>query len=122
MVDYPNSKDYHEVADYNGNIDMHEVKKTSCSAYYNELVPGNVVTIEPGIYFIDCLIEKAKNSEKISKYFDFELVEQYKVCREGDLTRSTSEESALRMMSWLLKPVAKFSPIALEPRKKSKAL
>lgn len=79
MVNYPNSKKYREVPDYDGNIDMKETKKTGCSVYYNKLVTGNVITIEPGIYFIESKIQEAQNSPELSKLFDFDLVEQYKV-------------------------------------------
>lgn len=79
MVNYPNSKNYHEVVDFDGNIDMKEIKKTVSSVYYNVLVPGNVITIEPGLYFIDTKIQEAKDSEKLNKLIDFDLVEQYKV-------------------------------------------
>ena len=35
-------------------------------------------TNEPGIYFIDALIEKAQNNEETKQYYDFEKIEAYK--------------------------------------------
>lgn len=35
-----------------------------------------VTTIEPGIYFIEKLLNRAKNSEN-AKYFNFDLIEKY---------------------------------------------
>ena len=36
-----------------------------------------VFTIEPGLYFIGDLLDQARNDESISKYFNWELIDQY---------------------------------------------
>lgn len=41
------------------------------------LEPGMVVTVEPGIYFVPILIEKAKKDEKMAKFCNFEKIDQY---------------------------------------------
>ena len=58
---------------------MKELKKIHYSISYNNLQQGNVFTVEPGIYFIDTLIEKARACEIKSKFIDFELVAKYRV-------------------------------------------
>lgn len=42
------------------------------------LKAGMVITVEPGIYFIDTLLKQAKESETKSKYFNFNKIEEYK--------------------------------------------
>ncbi|KAF6205346.1 hypothetical protein GE061_019517 [Apolygus lucorum] len=42
-----------------------------------ELKAGMVLTVEPGCYFIPCLIEQAKNDPQISGYINFEVVKDY---------------------------------------------
>lgn len=37
-----------------------------------------VLTIEPGIYFIEQLLTEAKNTPEIAKHLNFDLVEQYR--------------------------------------------
>lgn len=44
---------------------------------YRELEQNMVMTNEPGLYFIDMLLNKAKDNKKISKYFNFDLIEEY---------------------------------------------
>ncbi len=42
-----------------------------------KLVPGYVLTIEPGIYFIPPLIEKWKNEKKSAEFINFGKLEEY---------------------------------------------
>jgi len=42
------------------------------------LKPGMVLTVEPGIYFIDYLMQEAKSDENLSTYVDWELWEEFK--------------------------------------------
>jgi Xaa-Pro aminopeptidase len=79
VINYPNCKDYQKNCDFEGKINMKELKKTYYSVSYTNLQTGNVITVEPGIYFIDVLIEKAKACETKSKQIDFELVAEYRV-------------------------------------------
>ena len=55
-------------------LDAHDVigKGGGC------LVNGNVLTIEPGIYFIDWMIDRALNDEDMLKYINEEVLETYK--------------------------------------------
>lgn len=41
------------------------------------LEKGMVTTIEPGIYFIDILIENAKTDEKLKGFFVFDKIKEY---------------------------------------------
>lgn len=43
-----------------------------------QLKAGNVITVEPGIYFNMYLIEKGMNDSSISKYFNRKKIEEYK--------------------------------------------
>ena len=45
--------------------------------FHRRLEETMTVTNEPGIYFIDLLIKKAKNDEQISGHFNFDLIEEY---------------------------------------------
>src|SRR3990167_2824905 len=44
---------------------------------YRRLEANMVLTNEPGVYFIDRLLEKAKNDSTISEHFDFEKIAAY---------------------------------------------
>ena len=43
-----------------------------------ELLPGNVLTIEPGIYFIPELIDLWKSQNKFTEYINYNKVEEYR--------------------------------------------
>ncbi len=43
-----------------------------------ELQPGNVVTVEPGIYFIPALIDKWKGEKKFTGFINYDKVEDYR--------------------------------------------
>jgi hypothetical protein len=92
-IEYPNCKDYNKNLKFDQRINMKELKKTHSSVSYFTLEEGNVITVEPGIYFIDVLIQKAKNCETKSKLIDFDKVQEYRVrsIDEG-LIKSISEE------------------------------
>lgn len=42
------------------------------------LEEGICITVEPGVYFIDFMIEKALKDEVLSKYLNKEKIEEYK--------------------------------------------
>lgn len=50
----------------------------SALRFGKELQPGNVLTVEPGIYFIPELIEMWKAENKLADYINYEKVEKYK--------------------------------------------
>lgn len=55
-----------------------EEKKQYAVLHDNAILQqGMTITVEPGIYFIDVLIEKSK-SEEIQYYFNYGLLEEYK--------------------------------------------
>ena len=78
-LEYPNCKDYKKNVHYNGKLNIKEIDKSYLPVSYCLLQPGHVLTIEPGIYFIDVLIDKMKTDETKSKYFDFDLISEYRV-------------------------------------------
>ena len=43
-----------------------------------ELKPGNVLTVEPGIYFIPALIDKWSKENKFAEFIDYKKVEEYR--------------------------------------------
>jgi len=43
-----------------------------------ELQTGNVVTVEPGIYFIPALIDQWKDENKLSEFINYDKVEEYR--------------------------------------------
>lgn len=42
------------------------------------LEPGMVITVEPGCYFIEGLLEAAKNDPQMAKHFNFDKINKYK--------------------------------------------
>lgn len=46
--------------------------------YAKSLVPGIVITVEPGIYFIPQLIDKWKKEKKFVDFIDYQKLESYK--------------------------------------------
>lgn len=66
----------HRLGHYVG-IEVHDVYVISYDDKSDLLKEGNVITIEPGIYFRDFLLEKAFADEKISKYFNEEKIRTY---------------------------------------------
>ena len=78
-IEYPNCKDYNKNVKFEGTFNEKELKKTKTHVGYMNVVPGNVFTIEPGIYFIETLIKSAKADENKNKYIDFDLVDKYTV-------------------------------------------
>lgn len=41
------------------------------------LAKGNVITVEPGLYFIEFALEQAKSNSQVSQYFNFDLLKDY---------------------------------------------
>ena len=55
-----------------------EYNKQYLSVDEDILESNMCLTVEPGIYFIDSLIQKAKDDEDMNSYFDFDLLEHYR--------------------------------------------
>jgi Xaa-Pro dipeptidase len=67
----------HDVGGVMADADGHEVKRPKGHPYLRmtrTLQPGVVVTVEPGIYFIDSLLEAARSDER-GQYIDWNAVQ-----------------------------------------------
>lgn len=62
-----------------GKINKKEENKQHVSLFTLISKPGHVITIEPGLYFIDILLNSLKGNPDLAKFVDFELLENYKV-------------------------------------------
>jgi hypothetical protein len=107
-IEYPNCKDYNKNLEFKGSLNRKEFDKSYQPVSFSVLETGNVFTIEPGIYFIDSLIESAKNSEVKNKYCDFDLIEKYRVNYLFFFIISILVESELKIVCWLLKMDTKY--------------
>ena len=76
---YPDCSTYNKMYPAKDQINDKELHKQYTRLGSSNIKTGNVFTVEPGIYFIDTLIESAKQNEKIKDFIDFEKVEEYKV-------------------------------------------
>ncbi len=59
-------------------LDVHDVGKDVSYKSQRILEEGNLITVEPGIYFIDFVLDKAFNDPEKSKYLNVELLKTYK--------------------------------------------
>ncbi|MBM4158736.1 MAG: aminopeptidase P family protein [Ignavibacteria bacterium] len=46
--------------------------------FAKELLPGHVITVEPGIYFIPALIDQWKSEKKFTQFINYDKVEKYR--------------------------------------------
>jgi Xaa-Pro dipeptidase len=67
----------HGLGHYVG-LDVHDVGSKVSYKSERILEEGNFITVEPGIYFIDFVLEKAFNDPEQSKYLNVELLKTYK--------------------------------------------
>lgn len=67
----------HSLGHYVG-IEVHDVNRFDDSKdYVDRLEEGNVITIEPGVYFREFLLEEGFNKEELKKYFNIEKCRSY---------------------------------------------
>ena len=60
-------------------LDVHDVGLRSITYKSNVILEnGNFITVEPGIYFIDFLMDEAEQSPVLSKYINIQELEQYR--------------------------------------------
>ena len=60
-------------------LDVHDVGLKSITYKSNVILEnGNFITVEPGIYFIDFLMDEAEQSPVLSKYINIQELEQYR--------------------------------------------
>ena len=68
----------HSVGHFLG-LDVHDVGLSSITYKSNRILEkGNFITVEPGIYFIDMLMDEAESSPILSKYINKEELEKYR--------------------------------------------
>jgi Xaa-Pro dipeptidase len=41
------------------------------------LEPGFVVTVEPGVYFVEFILNEARNDNEIAKYMNWDVVDRF---------------------------------------------
>jgi hypothetical protein len=62
-----------------GQINVKEQNKQHVSLFTLIAKPGHVITIEPGLYFIDVLLNTLSQNQELAKFVDFDLLQNYKV-------------------------------------------
>ena len=68
----------HSVGHFLG-LDVHDVGLRSVTYKSNAILQnGNFITVEPGIYFIDFMMDQAEESPILSKYINKEELEKYR--------------------------------------------
>ncbi|KAL0094609.1 peptidase M24, structural domain-containing protein [Phycomyces blakesleeanus] len=70
--------DVHDVAGYPTGVERIDRPGYRYLRMRRNLAPGNVVTVEPGVYFCDFLIAPVLEDEKTSKYVNQEALNKYK--------------------------------------------
>lgn len=58
-------------------IEVHDVGRSISFKPQQILEKGNVITVEPGIYFVEFTMEKAFKDESKSKFLNIDLIKQY---------------------------------------------
>ena len=68
----------HTVGHFLG-LDVHDLGRKTVTYKSNAILQnGNFITVEPGIYFIDFLMDEAESSPIVSKYINKEELEKYR--------------------------------------------
>ena len=68
----------HTVGHFLG-LDVHDLGRKAVTYKSNAILQnGNFITVEPGIYFIDFLMDEAEQSPILSKYINIEELEKYR--------------------------------------------
>jgi Xaa-Pro dipeptidase len=68
----------HTVGHFLG-LDVHDLGRKTVTYKSNAILQnGNFITVEPGIYFIDMLMDEAEASPILSKYLNVEELEKYR--------------------------------------------
>ena len=65
--------DTHDVGIYKPE---HQIKGVTRNARIME--PGNVITVEPGVYFIDFLLDQLKEDQELKGIIDLKLLEEFR--------------------------------------------
>jgi len=68
----------HTVGHFLG-LDVHDLGRKTVTYKSNAILQnGNFITVEPGIYFIDFLMDEAETDPILSKYINIEELEKYR--------------------------------------------
>ncbi|PKI71100.1 hypothetical protein CRG98_008501 [Punica granatum] len=70
--------DTHDPGGYPKGLERPKEPGLSSLRTARELLEGMVITVEPGCYFIDALLEPAMESSKTAKFFNHEAVARFR--------------------------------------------
>ncbi|KAG0244519.1 peptidase M24, structural domain-containing protein [Mortierella sp. GBAus27b] len=69
--------DVHDVGGYPKGVERIQAPGIRYLRMRRVLEPGFVVTVEPGVYFVEFILNEAKNDAAISKYIDWDVVQRF---------------------------------------------
>ncbi|KAG0047988.1 hypothetical protein BGZ83_007077 [Gryganskiella cystojenkinii] len=67
--------DVHDVGGYPKGVERIQAPGLKYLRMRRKMEPGFVVTVEPGVYFTEYILEETRNDEKLSKYVDWQVLE-----------------------------------------------
>lgn len=69
--------DVHDVGGYTEGMVRDTIMGYKSLRTKRDLAEGMLITVEPGVYFVDCCIEKIKADPELNKFVNWEVVEKY---------------------------------------------
>ncbi|ORY93661.1 peptidase M24, structural domain-containing protein [Lobosporangium transversale] len=69
--------DVHDVGGYPKGVDRIQAPGLQYLRMRRALEPSFVVTVEPGVYFVEFILNTAKNNASISKYMNWDVVDRF---------------------------------------------
>ncbi|TPX30478.1 hypothetical protein SmJEL517_g05961 [Synchytrium microbalum] len=75
---FPHGQEVHDVGGYPKGTERIDEPGIRYLRMRRKLVAGMVLTVEPGLYFIDDLLEPALKNPETAKYFDVETLERFR--------------------------------------------
>ena len=70
--------DTHDVGAYNAEFPRSADPRLKRLRTGRTMVAGMVVTIEPGLYFVEQLLKEARDDPKLAKHMNFDVIDAYK--------------------------------------------
>ena len=68
----------HDVGGFDKNVPRNTTDRKLRYLRSNRVLkPGMVLTVEPGLYFIEQMLEEARNTPEVAKHINFKLVDEY---------------------------------------------